>query len=140
MQETFPGIAFSSQLQCIRGNCHLEDMGLYEPKQPLQHKEPHILLQPLHASTWQAPYFCPYDGEGKKKNNPFDFQVHRIQDGYRLYKELTHKGKKACKREQKLPRAHARDTAAFSESMAFPIFYQACPDASCNFSRAEEHL
>lgn len=58
----------------------------------------------------------------EKKNNPFDFQVHRIQDWYRLYKELTHKGKKACKREQKLPRAHARDTAAFSESMAFPIF------------------
>lgn len=30
----------------------------------------------------------------------FNFLGHIIQDGTRLYKELTHGGKKACKQEQ----------------------------------------
>ena len=63
-------------------------------------RSPHILLQPLLTEPWQSPMPLSFGLWREKKS--FNFLGHRIQVGARLYKELTHGGKKACKQEQVL--------------------------------------
>lgn len=76
-------------------------MNLYELKQPLKNKEPtyfiiapapHALTGPHTSVLWIM----------EEKKITVQFLDHRIQDGSRLYKELTHWGKKACKQKQEV--------------------------------------
>lgn len=75
-------------------------MNLYELKQPRQSKEPtHFITAPAHRALTVPHASVLWIMEEKKS---FNFLGHRIQVGARLYKELTHGGKKACKQEQVL--------------------------------------
>ena len=100
-------LELNPQFECLRWgcciDCHLEDLGLcgwicMNSNSLCRVRSPHILLQPLLTEPWQSPMPLPFGLWRKKK--PFNFLGHRIQVGSRLCKELTHWGKKACKREQ----------------------------------------